>query len=316
MRVWLSRGIAALIGLILVADLGAACLGVGVLCLSYAPTRAAARYILGRHGCCGLRESLSAPQYLERRKAAVDHVQNSVHKIAEDGEFTLWDTPQGRFWVQTRDGFGFVPLLAEQELRVYGPIQKGDIVLDCGANIGDFTRSALSDGAASVVAIEISPGNLECLRRNFRDEMSRGHVVVVSDGVWDQDAKMKLYTSRVLGSGIDSVVSHDDRSNEGPDVSLTTIDKIVERLRLPRVNLIKLDVEGAEFRGLVGARETIRKYRPRIAFDSEDFSMDDVRKIQGQLDSVVPGYQLKVGPCIELRNSIRADIMRFEYQSR
>src|SRR5262249_40376844 len=151
---------------------------------------------------------------------------------------------------------------------------------DCGANIGDFTRSALVDGAALVVSIEISPDNLECLRRNFHDELAAGRVVVVSDGVWDGDAKLKLHTSKVFGSGIDTVVLHDEGMNEGPEVNLTTIDKTVARLHLPRVDMIKLDVEGAEFRGLVGARETVRKYHPRVAFDSEDFSMDDVRKIQ------------------------------------
>jgi FkbM family methyltransferase len=275
-----------------------------------------AYYLLGRHGCCGFRESLPARHYLERRAAAMSHVRKSVRKVSDDGRFTLWDTPQGRFWVQTRDHFGFVPLLAEQELRVYGPIPKGGVVLDCGANIGDFTRSALADGAATVVSIEISPDNLECLRRNFKDEIAAGRVIVVTDGVWDRDDKMKLYTSKVWGSGIDTVVSHDVSMNEGPEVNLTTIDKIVQRLHLSRVDMIKLDVEGAEFRGLVGARETIRKYRPAIAFDSEDFSMDDVRKIQHELDSVTPGYQLKVGPCIEFRTSIRADIMRFEYQPR
>ena len=241
------------------------------------------------------------------------HVRDSVRRISTDGRFVEWDTPLGLFWVPARDNMGFVPLLAEQEMRIYGPIQKGESVLDCGANIGDFTRSALTDGAGLVVSIEISPDTIECLRRNFKSEIAAGRVILVTDGVWDRDATMKLYTSKVMGSGVDTVTNHDESTNEGPEVSLTTIDKIVERLHLSKVDVIKLDVEGAEFRGLAGAGETIRKHHPRIAFDSETFTPADVRQIQAELDSIAPGYR-PLASCIDLRTSIRADVIRFEHR--
>jgi hypothetical protein len=38
---------------------------------------------------------------------------------------------------------------------------------------------------------------------------------------------------------------------------LTTIDKLVAELKLPKVDFIKMDIEGAEVKALNGARETI-----------------------------------------------------------
>ena len=72
----------------------------------------------------------------------------------------LWDTPQGPIW--TVHGDSSLPFLLWEQFRdIYEPegheVRKGDIVLDCGANVGVFTRKALSRGASLVVAIEPAP---------------------------------------------------------------------------------------------------------------------------------------------------------------
>ena len=38
-----------------------------------------------------------------------------------------------------------------------------------------------------MVAIEPAPENIECLSRNFKDEIARGRVIVYPKGVWDKD---------------------------------------------------------------------------------------------------------------------------------
>ena len=91
------------------------------------------------------------------------------HKVRDDGKFQVWSTPQGEFRyaepMSNLDAF----VLAEEEFDIYRTyrIKPGFVVLDCGANIGTFTRRALDRGAAKVVAIEINPEEQEGLATDF-----------------------------------------------------------------------------------------------------------------------------------------------------
>jgi tRNA G37 N-methylase Trm5 len=58
----------------------------------------------------------------------------------------------------------------ENEYTRYGiDIKPGDIVLDCGANVGIFTKYALNKGAKHVYAFECDPSNYECLILNIQE---------------------------------------------------------------------------------------------------------------------------------------------------
>ena len=70
----------------------------------------------------------------------------------------------------------------------------------------------------------------------------------------------------VLNSGMSSLAI--ERGGEDVEVALTTIDQLVSDLRLPRVDYIKLDIEGAEREALRGARRTLANHRPRILLES------------------------------------------------
>jgi FkbM family methyltransferase len=182
-----------------------------------------------------------------------------------------WRTPQGDFWIP-RDDDAILPiLLAQQAVRFYGDsetgVHRGDIVLDCGAHIGVYVRTALNAGAALVVAIEPAPENLACLRRNFAEEVTSGRVIVVPKGVWDCEATLKLHLNR--NSAGDSFVLRGAGDTGTIDAPLTTVDHLVSDLRLSRVDFIKMDIKGAEKQALAGAAGTLRRYRPRLAVAAE-----------------------------------------------
>ena len=166
--------------------------------------------------------------------------------------YELMDTPRGRWWIPTGNEFVLPFNLAEQEREVYGTgdraVHAGDTVLDCGGNVGTFTRTALRHGAKLVVAFEPAPENIEVYRRNFKDEIAAGKVILVPKGVWDKEDVLMLKRDP-HNNAADSFVLLSDGSH-AVAAPLTTIDHAVAELQLDRVDYMKLDIEGAEVRAL------------------------------------------------------------------
>ncbi len=222
-------------------------------------------------------------------------------------EYSLWSTPIGDFW-SPHDQPGKLLAFMWQETddrRIYGAARKGDIVLDCGANIGMVTRTMLNDGAALVVAIEPLPENLECLRRNLAKEIEARRVILYPKGVWDRDDVLEM--SFENSGGASFVV---DRHAGALKLPLTTIDKLVAELQLPRVDLIKMDIEGSETHALAGARETLRRYRPRLSIASYHLPSDPAR-IPEVVRAAQPGYEEECGSCRATPQGVLPEVLRF-----
>ena len=227
----------------------------------------------------------------------------------QDGAFELVRTPAGPYWIPNRDIDTLAETLVEQQNDVYeGPVgvRAGDVVLDCGANVGAYTRHALDRGAKVVVAIEMAPESLECLRRNLEREVTGGRVIIYPKGVWNKDDELQLSTGDDWASTASSVVL--DRGRRGPKVPLTTIDKLVAELQLLRVDFIKMDIEGAEMQALEGARDTVRRFHPRMAISVEHRPTDPDR-IPGVVHGLWPEYVSECGPCTNVNGSIQPDVL-------
>jgi UDP-3-O-acyl-N-acetylglucosamine deacetylase len=93
-------------------------------------------------------------------------------------------------------------------------------------------------------------------------------------------------------------------------VPLTTIDKIVAELKLPRVDFIKMDVEGAEVPALHGANDTIQRFKPRMAIATEH-KPDDEFTIPFTVRAIRSDYGMQCGPCVEGNAHIRPDVLFF-----
>jgi FkbM family methyltransferase len=258
---------------------------------------------------CSLAEVLGE-QEMERAAPAL--VSKLTLERTEAG-LDLWNTPQGPIW--TVHGTTILPFLMAEQLRdIYEPkgheVRRGDIVLDCGANIGVFTRKALSRGAGLVVAIEPAPQTLAAFRRNFETEIREGRVVVYPKGVWDHDAEMELSLDEGNPGG-NTVVMSQEAAAPKVRVPLTTIDKIVAELKLPRVDFIKMDIEGAEKPALKGAENTIQRFRPRMSVSMEHLA-DDSTAIPRLVHSIEPNYSHQGCDCMATRKGIKALVVAFD----
>ena len=234
-------------------------------------------------------------------RVALHTSQLEVKQYDEELDIQLIGHPARGFWIRKGGGYPGINLLgyhlAEQDWLAYRnsgkSVQPGDIVIDCGAHVGTFVNQALSLGAARVIAIDPDPTQVECLRRNFAQEIEEGRVTVVPKGVWSSEGTMTLNVGSEH-SGVSSLVIADGK--ETIEVPVVRIDLLVEELGLPRVDFIKLDIEGAEREALRGAIQVLKKYRPRLMIDSYHLP-DDAVVLPQIITDADPGYEASCGFC-------------------
>lgn len=218
---------------------------------------------------------LSAAAQVPPRKekfapAPGESVVRLLRKDAKAG-LELWQTRLGPLWAPPGGGELLPFLQWEQTVQKcythpIAHVRPGDVVLDCGAHIGVFTRVALELGARLVLAIEPEEKNRAAFQRNFAAELKAGRVRLVPLGVWDSEGHLNLRLSTV-NSGSHSLVFDSNISGE-ETIPVTTIDKLVEAQKLTRVDFIKMDIEGSEQHALRGGVATIARWRPRLAISS------------------------------------------------
>jgi FkbM family methyltransferase len=283
-------------------------------CFLFAPVRLAGLVLIGHSPQCTFARAVESADHKRRLNETKDRIFAASRLLETDSSgMRLWQTPRGSFWIPPGEDWGLPFNLSEQENRIYGTgeqaVHTGDIVLDCGANVGVYTREALAEGAKLVVAIEPALENLECLRRNMAAEVAAGRVIIYAKGVWDKD---DFLTIRVDpdNPAADSFVLNQKGSHEGLRLPLTTIDKLVEELKLERVDYIKMDIEGAEPRALTGAAQTLRRFHPRLAL-SAYHNPSDPATIPVLVRQGWEGYRMECGPCAYWAGVIRPDVLYF-----
>jgi FkbM family methyltransferase len=284
--------------------------------VAWRPARMMAYILVGRGFGCPYEKAMDARAHAEEIRSRKDKILAASKLIQSDeAGFEYWETPAGRFWIPKGSRYVLPFNLAEQDMQIYsgGPearLRAGDVVLDCGANIGVYTRVALKAGASKVVAIEPAPENLECLRRNFVSEISEGKVIVYPKGVWDKDDLLTLHVHPENSAADSFVIEHATTHASDTKLPLTTIDKLTAELALPRVDFIKMDIEGAEVRALDGGKSTISRFHPRMAI-SAYHQRDHPTQIPRAVQRAWDGYRSECGPCSEIRLGIRPDVLFF-----
>lgn len=276
-------------------------------------TPAFLRLWVGRSRACLLRDVLNYPRIEEQRRREVADVRGAAQLLQRDpAGYELWSTADCSWWIPVGASGGLFEVLAEQKRDIYGKgeiaVRAGDVVLDCGADVGCFSRHALSLGAKLVVAIEPGPDAVECLRRNLASEIASGRVILCAKGVWDRDDCLFL-----SGSGVGRRVSEDSSDISGGllKVPLTTIDKLARELHLERVDFVKMDIEGAEVAALLGAKYTLQGFQPRLAIAGYH-NREDSEAIPQAVSKAWPGYQMQFGPFYSAGGGVRPEALFFQ----
>jgi FkbM family methyltransferase len=135
------------------------------------------------------------------------------------------------------------------------------LILDVGASVGLFTLSACVRTQADIVAFEPARRQRILWRRNIQRNGFAGRARLEPVGLWDAAGQLPFRTHGAL-SGLQAA---DELLASLPfveSVPVTTLDIWRTAAGARRIDLIKMDIEGAELEALEGARETLRDDRP------------------------------------------------------
>jgi len=157
-------------------------------------------------------------------------------------------------------------------------IRKGDVVYDIGANIGLYSRFMVQRfGASHVYAFEPMENNRSLFAENLRIAGCTSTVSIIPCAVSNEDGTCDFQIDDLTSnSGTLDAVTHGAASQSRAQyglppatvrVRVARLDTLVETQELPKPDVIKLDVEGAEALALQGAKSLLSRHRPRLVIE-------------------------------------------------
>jgi FkbM family methyltransferase len=161
-------------------------------------------------------------------------------------------------------------LIAEVRAAVTHLPARDAVVFDVGANRGDWTKEILAQAGARV-------GKIYCFEPSvfLHEHIAAVHddrVVLIKKGISDAVGPMTLYGNHG-GSALASLVRRDlDHADIAfapvETVDVTTVDQVIAEFGIDIVHFAKFDIEGLEYKALLGAERALSEGRIRaLAFE-------------------------------------------------
>jgi len=207
-----------------------------------------------------VRLPLNNEQYWKARQSVEKYVEKrgTVSGIPILGSLDLFDFKGIRLQAHALNILNTFLLEQYRCARAGIGVREGDVVIDAGGCWGD-TALYFAQKASQVFCFECMPSNIKIIDENMAMNTDlRGKVKVIQKALWSRPQERLVFKD----TGPGSRPSSDDG---GLEVETETLDRFVAVNSLERVDFIKMDIEGSEPEALVGAEQTIRKYRPRLA---------------------------------------------------
>ena len=153
-------------------------------------------------------------------------------------------------------------------------IRRDSVVLDVGANIGYFSVLAAAKAVnGSVFSFE--PVSL--FRKQLSDNIALNNlsnVEVLPFAVGNRNEKATIYLADADNFGMTAMVLPENFSGKTETVEKISLDKWAEQNPLPKLDLIKIDTEGAEMEVLSGMQSLLQRQQPAVLIEVINEQLD------------------------------------------
>ncbi|MCB9422040.1 MAG: FkbM family methyltransferase [Ardenticatenaceae bacterium] len=188
--------------------------------------------------------------------------------VEERNKPQLIDLPTFKMYVRLNDHFIGATIAQTKEYEPYVInelkqwLKPGDTFVDVGANIGYFTLFAAArvGEKGRVISFEPRPDNCQLLKKSIA-ENGFDNISIYQNAVAE-----KAQTLIFSGGGADSngrIINENEpmaKEHQLPVVEAITLDETLAAE--PQINIIKLDIEGAEPRAWLGMQQIVEKHHP------------------------------------------------------
>ena len=180
-------------------------------------------------------------------------------------------------WIQ--QNIYFLGTYEAAELKLLNQhLSENSTFIDIGANFGLYTLSAaekISD-TGKIICFEPFPENFQALTKNItRNKLSM--ITAENMAIGDQRGMLKLYY-QPSENNLGMVSATHLENSKVHEVEVLSLDDYLENRDVDKIDFIKIDVEGFEYRVLFGMKKTLATYSPKILieiFDTDEVKMEN-----------------------------------------
>jgi FkbM family methyltransferase len=171
-------------------------------------------------------------------------------------------------------------------------ITEDGVVFDVGAHNGHYTKQfARAARRGQVYAFEPSSLTRPIVERVVRWHRLRNVEVVplaLSDAPGEAVLSTPIKKSGAHGIGLARLGDMDaEQPAAAQTIAVDTIDRFCAARGIARLDFVKMDIEGYEARALVGARDTLRRFRPTMIVEVLEAHLAHAGSTSADLWSVI-----------------------------
>jgi FkbM family methyltransferase len=170
--------------------------------------------------------------------------------------------------------------------------KSGDVIIDAGACWGNTALyfAYLAGDAGKVFSFEFT-NNVEIFKKNISlnpDVAKR--ITLIEKALWKNSGDKLYFNESGPGTKVSSA-----QKDKVKSVQAISIDDFVLEQRLKKVDFIKMDIEGSEQAALLGAINTLQKYKPQLAIAIYHNRLEDFVHVPLMLRDLNLGYKFYLG---------------------